>query len=201
MNLYIRNINDAIREGDGERLMRTYKFVLIYFKATNHHQYCHSLIKLFHQIKLLPDMAFKLIWCRFINTAGYIGRNISLDLHLEHVNGFLKELMKGLRSNVNEKNARRTAHSLNNLMKIVNNIEVVHSIKTTKGHRREPKTAADVKKLAQSYKNAEVFVLKEKRHHDSYPKFEKCILKKLDITGFVNWMKTKETEFKDKYCK
>jgi len=108
--------------------------------------------------------------------------------------------MRGLRSNVNEKNAKRKAHSLNNLMKIVNNTETIHSIKTTEGHRREPKTAVDVKKLAQAYKNAEVFVLKEKRHHESYPKFEKCILKKLDIAGFVNWMKTKETRFKDKYC-
>lgn len=62
INLLIRNINDAIREGDSERLINTYKIVLLYFKVTNHHKYSLSILKLPCTIENQPDRAFKLIW-------------------------------------------------------------------------------------------------------------------------------------------
>lgn len=99
------------------------KFPLLYFKATLNHKYAFSLAKLFYRIKYQPQHAFKVIWCRFINTVGFGGRNISQDLHLEHLNHFLKVLLKGLRSNRNEKNADRVSKSLYNLMQILKNVE------------------------------------------------------------------------------
>ena len=47
-----------------------------------------------------------------MNTQGTCGHNLSLDLHLEHLNGFLKGLLKNLQSNLNKANADRVAKTL-----------------------------------------------------------------------------------------
>ena len=78
---------------------------------------------MFHRIRLEPQNSFRLIWGRFVNTVGLKGRNISRDLHLEHVNNQLKELLRSLRSNLNKTNAKRIANSLKNLTSIIENLE------------------------------------------------------------------------------
>ena len=42
---------------------------------------------------------------------------------MEHLNNFLKEELKTLRSNLNEKNAKRIAESMNNIKTLVENTE------------------------------------------------------------------------------
>lgn len=61
-----------------------------------------------------PTAAFSLIWERFINTRGVKGHNISMYLHLEHLNNFLKELLRDLRSNLTEQNADRVSKAVKN---------------------------------------------------------------------------------------
>ena len=104
--------------------MNSYRLALLYFRLTGHNKYAFTVLKLLHQIRLLPKSAFKhSIWGRFINTSGVKGRNISQDLHLEHLNLFLKELLKNLRSNFDEDNAGRIACSLRNIKLIIENFE------------------------------------------------------------------------------
>ena len=46
---------------------------------------------------LLSDrMAAQMKWSRVVNTAGRKGKNVSCDLHLEHLNRQLKGLITGL---------------------------------------------------------------------------------------------------------
>ena len=66
INMYLRNINDAIKEGDGLRLLTTYKFAMLYFKATNHHKYALTILRLLCTVKYSPAKAFSPIWNRFI---------------------------------------------------------------------------------------------------------------------------------------
>lgn len=68
-----------------------------------------------------PNKAHSLIWERFANSKGIPGKNISLDLHMEHMNNFLKELLKTLRNNLTENNADRIAKAMNNLKNLVEN--------------------------------------------------------------------------------
>ena len=51
---------------------------------------------------LPPLQAEQLIWSRFVNTSGVRGRNISLDLHLEHLNQVVKNTIQGLGANKNK---------------------------------------------------------------------------------------------------
>lgn len=67
LGLLFMNYKDAIREGDGSRVMMIWKFLLPLFKATDRHNYA---IEAFHTLanqKLLPErQAHQLTWSRFV---------------------------------------------------------------------------------------------------------------------------------------
>ncbi|XP_065109308.1 uncharacterized protein [Paramisgurnus dabryanus] len=82
---------DAVKEGDGERLIRLYKVALLIYKAYGHTQYAYSTFLLTVQVSatLSPQVAHDVTWNRFWNSRGGKGKNIPLDLHLEHLNNYL----------------------------------------------------------------------------------------------------------------
>ena len=92
---------DAIREGDGERVLRCWQYFLPIFKASNSTNYsCEAVHFLYqHQYALSPRLSNQLIWGRFVNVRGLPGRNIPLDLHMEHLNRIAKDAMRNLGSN------------------------------------------------------------------------------------------------------
>ena len=194
MNLLLRNINDSIREGDGERLMENYKVAMLYFKAYGHKNYALSLLKFFYTIKYRSEQAHELLWEGFVNNKGFPGRNISLDLHLEHLNNFLKELLKNLRSNMNEQNAERISKALNNIKRLVDNTEKMLDIKKSSSGSNRMKTEESVRHLAVELHKSNPF--KETYDtYESFPDFNSKVLQKLDCTGFMEWMITKRKEF------
>lgn len=85
--LFLLDMQDSVREGDGERLLRLYTLALLFYKAYGHHQYAYSTFLLTVQVNatLSPSLAHSLKWNRFWNGKGGKGKNISLDLHLEHL--------------------------------------------------------------------------------------------------------------------
>ena len=162
-------MNDAIREGDDERLLVSYKM------ATEHTKYAYSVIKLMYQIKFKPEDAFRLIWGRFVNTHGFIGRNIPNDLHMEHLNGYLKQLLRSLRGNFNESNCGRVARALNNTKIIVENFEKTLLIESQRSFGKTPKSFNDIKKLTEELYMAQVFQKKDNRHYESYQNFNENV--------------------------
>ena len=53
--------------------------------------------------------------------SGYAGHNIAMDLHMEHLNGYLKEAFRRLRGNLNVKTADKVAKSMKSVRKLINN--------------------------------------------------------------------------------
>uniref|UniRef100_A0A7M5VD50 DUF6589 domain-containing protein n=2 Tax=Clytia hemisphaerica TaxID=252671 RepID=A0A7M5VD50_9CNID len=143
-NLLLRSINDAIKEGDGERLFEHYRVAVLYFKCYGRSKYAYTVLKSFFRIKMEPSAALSLIWERFINKHGMKGYNISMDLHMEHLNNYLKELLRDLRGNVNRENAERVSKSLKNLKSIVEKFENESKIKQQISSKNKAKTLKDV---------------------------------------------------------
>ena len=79
--LFWHAFNDAVREGDGDRVLSYWKFLLVIFRAKGHRNYCKEAIVLLSQYHFLlsPRKAAQLKWSRFINTKGRRGGNISCD--------------------------------------------------------------------------------------------------------------------------
>ena len=112
--------HDAVREGDGKRVLLIWKFLLIVYKAANRTNYCKEAAILLAQYYHLfsERKAEQLLFSRFINTQGRQGCNIPCDLHLEHLNRRLKTVLRNLRSNL----------QLNSILRAAKSIGVVNSI-------------------------------------------------------------------------
>ena len=78
---------DAIREGDGGRVLRCWKYMLPIFLASGNKNYaCEAAnFLLQHTYLLSPWQSAQLLWSRFVNVHGQPGRNIPVDLHMEHL--------------------------------------------------------------------------------------------------------------------
>ena len=74
------------------------------------------LVKIF---AILPQVEAERMKCyQLINTRGGKGLNISLDLHKEQQNRWLKTMLRALGSNIDEKNGARTAGTLESMENI-----------------------------------------------------------------------------------
>lgn len=79
---------DAVREGDGKRIIRVWRYMFVIFKATKCKNYAIEGFTLLMQKMYLfsPRMAAQLEWNRTVNVHGRGGKNISADLYMEHLN-------------------------------------------------------------------------------------------------------------------
>ena len=95
LGLFYLEFQDAIREGDGLRVFRCWKFMFLWFRQTKHTNYTIEAMNLLVQYYYLftPRLAEQLIWVHFINTQGGLGHNIPADLHMEHLNRACKEAL------------------------------------------------------------------------------------------------------------
>ena len=88
MGLLAWNFEDAVKEGDGERILRMWKFLLLLFKQAGKTKYSIEAARLLGcvHVKLSERKAYELMWNRTCSTHGGFGSNKSLDLALEHLN-------------------------------------------------------------------------------------------------------------------
>lgn len=113
---------DAIREGDGERVLECWKYLMIIFKATEHKNYAIEAFTLLAQNQwLLPDrQAMQLKYSRFINVHGRPGCNIPCDLLMEHLNRMAKICVSHLGAN-------KTANSIERVGKCIGGVNEIMS--------------------------------------------------------------------------
>ena len=114
LTLIWHNYHDSVREGDGDRVMMLWKFLLVILKKSNRKNYSkEAFILLMHYHFLLSDrLAEQLKWSRFVNTQGQRGCNMPCDLHLEHLNRQLKGSLRNLRSNIDRNCINHAARSI-----------------------------------------------------------------------------------------
>ena len=95
---------DAICEGDGNRVLRCWRYLLPIFLGSHRTNYsCELLNMLFQQsYALSPWLSAELLWSRFINVQGCPRKNIPADLHMEHLNRLVKEAIRNLGANKTE---------------------------------------------------------------------------------------------------
>ena len=71
---------DAIKKGDGLRVIRCWKFFLLIFKAANRTKYALEAATLLISLKTLPErIRQQLMWSRFVNTSGHAGVTLSIE--------------------------------------------------------------------------------------------------------------------------
>ncbi|CAB4020327.1 PREDICTED: uncharacterized protein LOC107345372 [Paramuricea clavata] len=86
------NHNDAIKLGDGERILRLYKCFCLYFKVSKCPKYAIAALHLQEQVNCLlnPRLARSLTCNRFVNHQGKLDTNFPMNLDVEHDNKAFK---------------------------------------------------------------------------------------------------------------
>ena len=74
LGMLLFNFDDAVKEGDGERVMRCWKFMMLVFKAYGHSKYALAALQMQISLKaphlLTPHQAHSFIWNKMVNTKG-----------------------------------------------------------------------------------------------------------------------------------
>ena len=175
--------------------MECYKIAVLYFKCYGHTKYALAVLRLLLNLKMQPQkIAFFLMWERFVNTRGIKGKNISLDLHLEHNNNFLKELLKVLRSNLNEDNADRVSKAMNNIKELVEVTERNMKINASSSSYNKAKLQESIHHLAKELFKKNPFAEDEQDEYENFPEFNSFLLSKLDTTSYLKWANKKQRE-------
>lgn len=191
--MLLMDINDAIREADGVRLVNIYKFALLIYKCYGHTKYAYTTLLFLVNVHglLTQEKAHNLIWNRFCNTQGKQGTNISLDLRLEHLNKLLKSCLKSLGSNFNENSALRISRSIGGIQMVVESVDKDYKLsdRSTRHGVKDP--LESVQQMVEDLTKNKIFEETPNRPgYPSFPNFPENILGGLDFKALHSWMKS-----------
>ena len=190
--LLLFEFEDAVKEGDGDRLLNVYKFALLLYKCYGHHKYAYVIFLYLVKVEaVLSQMqAASLKYNRFYSRSGGKGSNISLDLKMEQLNKLLKTLWRGLGANLNEDSAARVANAIESLECIIESVDKDCVLGGRKGHRSKGKNEDTVQKIVNDLMKKETFNYTPGRNgYPSFPQFPAHLLQSLDYRDLHSWMK------------
>ena len=193
LGLIYSEYSDAIKEGDGERVMRCWKFLMLLFKAAQRKNYACEAFNLLAQQKFIlsPRLSKQLTWSRFINTRGGMGNNVPADLHMEHLNRVLKDGIKGLGANKTDRAITRLGKCINSIDDILNTFDEYHQVHCTSDYHTVPSLEKDIEMIVEELtKNVRPFSQSKGRSHKKV-KISRHLMKTLDQTSFYSWMEDK----------
>ncbi|XP_068693691.1 uncharacterized protein [Montipora foliosa] len=137
--LLLRDFQDAVKEGDGSRLERLWKFMMLLFKVTGKTKYALAAIRLHAQLNaiLSPSEAHSLRWNRTINLKGGTGRNVAIDQVQEHNIKETKELMAGHGPNLTFPSAQTYSRASDGVDDVMKNFDKENKVRKESGkHQR-----------------------------------------------------------------
>ncbi len=181
---------DAIREGDGGRVLKCWKYMLPMFAASGNKNYaCEAAnFLLQHEYTLSPRLSSQLLWSRFVNTTGKPGKNIPVDLHMEHLNKIAKGAIRFQGSNKSEKSITRIGRAIGTLSPMLDNFDSVNQVATSSSRQRKPTAQKDIQVVVNELVKYQSFVsVNKERKHSRFP-HPKDILHAKDRREVFEWL-------------
>ena len=171
VGLFYFQYRDAVKEGDGGRVLRCWKYLLPLFFNSRRDSKEALLLLCQHKYLLPPRQAKQLLYSRFVNTKGQKRKNIECDLHMEHLNRVCKDAIRDLGPNKTAKSIMRAAkaHSTNNPVISQNSID------KQSGSHKKAKCVEDIKIIVHDLVKYKVFSPQGRKPHSSFSKM-KCLL-------------------------
>lgn len=182
---------DAVKEGDGQRIYELYKLFLLIYKSHKHTKYAYVTLHYLVRISaILPEFeADRLKWNRVVNLHGGKACNVPMDLRKEHQNNLLKILWKALGPNLNEKNAARIAGTLDGIELILHNIDEDCKLSQRSSHRSIAKKEEAVTQIISDLQTINAFkFIRGREGHPSFPKFNANLFEGLDYRQLHDWI-------------
>lgn len=161
---------DAIKEGDGLRVLRCWRYLLPIFYATGRTNYSCEVLNMLHQeLTLPPRLSNQLLWSRFINTHGLPGRNIAGDLYMEHLNRVAKDAIKGLGANKTEQSIERVGKAIGTIAPLLHSFDEQNARQEVSGAHNRANANRDIKIILSELVTGVVFSSIAGRKHPTFP--------------------------------
>lgn len=190
--LFFLNFLDAVKEGDGIRLMRQYRYMLLYCRADGHSSNKYALECLFQSFcadsLLSPRDRERFVWNRSVNNRGGRGNNIPHDLEVGHSNLFNKGAVKNLGPNVTDKAVERISHSENGTTEMSGVVDQDIKRIRSSGQHTSSSTERDLDELVKRALETDVFTFSPNRRYQHFTNFERDPFKNLDMTKLYSWI-------------
>ena len=191
LGLLYMEYSDAIHEGDGLRILRCWRFMLLVLKSTGKRKYsiqAATLLLQYHYI-FTERMKHQLIWSRTVNVHGKRGKNIPMDLHMEHLNRNLKCAITHLGANVAGTTIQRVGFCLRKLIDIKDNFDRSIGIPIESGWHTSHSLTKDLTMVLEELKKADVFDNEKKRKHSEFKSFKCNVAGSIKKKELLEWLK------------
>lgn len=191
MGMLIMNIQDAISEGDGSRVLRCWKFLLLYLKHDNGStKYSVEVLYMMFQINaiLSPRSAHQLIWNRFTKLRLGPAGHIPLDLNLEFYNKTVKQAVKKLGSNASQKSINRICHSIDVTKVLMENFDKEVKTYKTSGKHVQQSVLKDMKAVVAELLDQKALSRIPGRSYSYYANAPSSILAGFDLEKMYKWI-------------
>ena len=188
---------DAWAEGDVERIYLCWQLFLPHFLASGHTKYSLQALYLQFQVKavLSPHLAHHVLWDHFVNSKGGIGRIILCDVHNEHVNKLLKEMMLNMGSNLTEEAIQKAARSVTAMKSICRNFDKASDVPFGTSAHSTRLDEQDVAKVVSVVIDRRLFSVLPGRTHSAFPRIRTNPLWNWNVGKMMMWIELKKRDF------
>ena len=191
--MLLHNFWDAIQEGDGERILKCWKFFLMYLKhqGTSANKYAlEALYLMFQTYTLLsPRASHRLIWNRSVKNKPGQSANIPLDLDLEFKNKTMKQAIKNLGPNANQKSLDRIGRSLGVTTDLMTVFDTNLDVYRRSGKHVKKSTKGDLAKVIKELVHHQAFSHTPGRKYFFYKNIKPSILNGFNLHKAFRWIK------------
>ncbi|XP_065062180.1 uncharacterized protein LOC135689010 [Rhopilema esculentum] len=201
--MIVKNFFDAISEGDGDRLLRNWKFMLLYLKEDGRGstKYALEAFYLISQANCLLSerAAFRMVWNRFSKTKHGWGGNIPLDLALEHLNRLLKNVLRMLGPNAtNQKAVDRYCKALMTRKSLIDLWDKSSSFIKQSGKHTMSCADGDLRKIVKELIECHALRKIPKRRYQYFKRVKSSLIANLDMTSLFAWIEKHKKFIKER---
>ena len=188
--LYLE-FRDAVREGDGERVIQCWKILMLYFFSAKHYNYTKEAVYLLAHVHAAatPKVAAQMKWSRFVNTRGKKGYNIPIDLYNEHLNRSLKDAVAAVGANASIQTILQCGKSLKGLIDTQNPFDSEHHIHKFSLEHSPAVSSKDENLIIDELITARVFDHVPGRFHPTFHNIKPCISMSMNVDKLIEMIR------------
>ena len=191
LTVFLMQLIDTVKEGDGERSIINKKRLLMYFKSsTSFQNYSIEMFTSIAQVKALvsEEMAHRLIWGRFVNWHGGAGKNIACDMAQEICNRTSKDIVRGMGANKTRKAMMRASKASAGVHQIVQQLRETTKVKQRSQAHTHKNKEDDETLMLQDLQKLKPFEVNPGRCHPNFQDMKVSPTSRVDMAKLFGWL-------------
>jgi hypothetical protein len=191
LSVFLMQLIDTCKEGDGLRNNINKKRLLLYFKSSgSFNNYAIEMFTSIAQIEAITseEMAHRLTWGRFVNWHGGQGKNIACDMAQEICNRVSKDVVRGMGPNKTVKAMTRASKAAAGIQQIVKRLNSESDIKRVSQVHSHKSSTEDELLMVKDLQEIKPFMRMPGRHHAHFDQMQVSPSSGVDMKSFFKWL-------------